>query len=50
MRYVAARYAVLCYAEDKFGDIMLQNCKTIENFVDGFTKSLTGLSLARARA
>jgi len=50
MRYVAARYAMLRYAEDVSKDIKLQKCGTADNSADGFTKSLTGPALARARA
>ena len=50
MRYMAARYAMLWYAEDVTQDIKLLKCDTKDNVADGFTKSLQGADLERSRA
>jgi hypothetical protein len=50
MRYMAARYAMLRYAEDVTQDIKLLKCDTKDNVADGFTKSLQGADLERSRA
>jgi hypothetical protein len=50
MRYVAARCATLRLAEAAWADIELQKCNTTGNSAGGFTKSVTGLALARSRA